>query len=144
MVVGHPRSDSLTAQLAQRARDRLAAHGFSVDVLDLHAEGFDPRTGPADEPDWEDREVVHPGGTSPGVPAVVVGCRLSSRATRLLHVLPRDVPVDELPGAVKAAMSVRRRGGRRSRVRWRRVRTCRGCGPWPVRPAAGPRGGRRG
>ncbi|CAM5351956.1 NAD(P)H dehydrogenase OS=Streptomyces glaucescens OX=1907 GN=SGLAU_32060 PE=3 SV=1 [Streptomyces glaucescens] len=56
MVVGHPRSDSLTAQLAQRARDRLAAHGFSVDVLDLHAEGFDPRTGLADEPDWEDPE----------------------------------------------------------------------------------------
>ena len=60
MVVGHPRSDALIAQLAQRARDRLAEDGFSVNVLDLHAEGFDPRTGPADEPDWEDPEKEYP------------------------------------------------------------------------------------
>ncbi|MEV2253843.1 NAD(P)H oxidoreductase [Streptomyces sp. NPDC050147] len=56
VVVGHPRSDSLTAQLAERARARLTADGFSVDMLDLHAESFDPLTWPADEPDWENRD----------------------------------------------------------------------------------------
>ncbi|MFG2989351.1 NAD(P)H oxidoreductase [Streptomyces sp. NPDC048257] len=54
VVLAHPRTDSLTAQLAGRARSRLAADGFAVDVLDLHAEGFDPRMGPEDEPDWAD------------------------------------------------------------------------------------------
>ncbi|MFF2198730.1 NAD(P)H oxidoreductase [Streptomyces sp. NPDC058157] len=54
VVVAHHRADSLTAALARRARERLAADGFPVDLLDLHAEGFDPRMGPADEPDWED------------------------------------------------------------------------------------------
>ncbi|MBT2401363.1 NAD(P)H oxidoreductase [Streptomyces sp. ISL-100] len=54
LVVAHPRPDSLTAQLAERARARLAADGYSVDVLDLHAEDFDPRMSPADEPDWAD------------------------------------------------------------------------------------------
>ncbi|MGW0548015.1 NAD(P)H oxidoreductase [Streptomyces altiplanensis] len=56
LVVAHPRPDSLTAQLAERARVRLAADGYSVDVLDLHAEDFDPRMAPADEPDWADQE----------------------------------------------------------------------------------------
>ncbi|MFG2292532.1 NAD(P)H oxidoreductase [Streptomyces sp. NPDC048603] len=54
LVVAHPRPDSLTAALAGRARDRLAAAGHEVDVLDLHAEDFDPRMTPADEPDWAD------------------------------------------------------------------------------------------
>ncbi|MET9514150.1 NAD(P)H oxidoreductase [Streptomyces sp. NPDC002994] len=54
LVVTHPRPDSLTAQLAERARVRLAEDGYSVDVLDLHAEDFDPRMIPADEPDWAD------------------------------------------------------------------------------------------
>ncbi|KUF17784.1 MULTISPECIES: NAD(P)H oxidoreductase [Streptomyces] len=54
LVTGHPRSDSLTAQLARHARDRLTAAGHAVDLLDLEAEGFDPRMTPADEPDWDD------------------------------------------------------------------------------------------
>ncbi|MER7055213.1 NAD(P)H oxidoreductase [Streptomyces sp. NPDC000351] len=54
LVHAHPRPDSLTAQLAHRAHARLTADGFTVDVLDLHAEGFDPRMTPEDEPDWAD------------------------------------------------------------------------------------------
>ncbi|CAM5483321.1 Glutathione-regulated potassium-efflux system ancillary protein KefF [Streptomyces avidinii] len=54
VVVAHPRGDSLTAQLARRAVARLTAAGHAVDLLDLHAEGFDPRLGPEDEPDWAD------------------------------------------------------------------------------------------
>ncbi|MGW4895615.1 NAD(P)H oxidoreductase [Kitasatospora sp. NPDC004240] len=54
LVVAHPRPDSLTAQLADRARKRLLAAGHEVDLLDLHAEGFDPRMTPEDEPDWAD------------------------------------------------------------------------------------------
>ncbi|WP_436774369.1 NAD(P)H oxidoreductase [Yinghuangia sp. YIM S09857] len=57
--MAHPRSDALTAAVARRARERLARGGYEVDVLDLHAEGFDPRLGPADEPDWTDRDKVY-------------------------------------------------------------------------------------
>ncbi|CAL9431682.1 Glutathione-regulated potassium-efflux system ancillary protein KefF [Actinosynnema sp. ALI-1.44] len=53
LVVAHPRRDSLTAHVADRVRARLAA-GAEVDVLDLHAEGFDPRMTEEDEPDWSD------------------------------------------------------------------------------------------
>ncbi|WP_405660263.1 NAD(P)H oxidoreductase [Streptomyces sp. RK9] len=54
LVTGHPRPDSLTAQLVRHARERLTAEGHTVDLLDLDAEGFDPRMTPADEPDWAD------------------------------------------------------------------------------------------
>ncbi|OLT31087.1 NADPH oxidoreductase [Actinomadura sp. CNU-125] len=54
LVVAHPRADSLTARVAARAGERLAAAGYRVDLLDLHAEGFDPRMTAADEPDWTD------------------------------------------------------------------------------------------
>ncbi|OKK22868.1 NADPH oxidoreductase [Streptomyces sp. CB00455] len=56
LVFAHPRRDSLTAQIAQRSRERLMADGYTVDLLDLYAEGFDPRTGTEDEPDWADRD----------------------------------------------------------------------------------------
>ncbi|MEU9706566.1 NAD(P)H oxidoreductase [Streptomyces sp. NPDC047981] len=56
LVHAHPRRDSLTAQVAALAHDRLTGAGGTVDVLDLYAEEFDPVLGPADEPDWEDRE----------------------------------------------------------------------------------------
>ncbi|MFH9073612.1 NAD(P)H oxidoreductase [Streptomyces alboflavus] len=54
LVTGHPRPDSLTAHLVRRAQERLTAEGHTVDLLDLVAEGFDPRMTPADEPDWDD------------------------------------------------------------------------------------------
>ncbi|MDV5145365.1 NAD(P)H oxidoreductase [Streptomyces sp. SBC-4] len=56
LVHAHPRSDSLTAQVADLAHARLKNEGGTVDVLDLYGEGFDPVLRPADEPDWEDRE----------------------------------------------------------------------------------------
>ncbi|WP_059005608.1 NAD(P)H oxidoreductase [Streptomyces specialis] len=63
LVVAHPRSRSLTARVAARARERLEGAGFAVDLLDLHAEGFDPRMTVADEPDWGDRDKTYSAGT---------------------------------------------------------------------------------
>lgn len=54
VVLAHPRSDSLTAAMAARAHDQLTAQGYTVDLLDLYAEGFDPSLQPVDEPDWAD------------------------------------------------------------------------------------------
>ncbi|MER5963231.1 NAD(P)H oxidoreductase [Streptomyces sp. NPDC002057] len=59
LVLAHPRTDSLTAQVAARQHARLTAEGHTVDLLDLYAEGFDPSLRPADEPDWEDREKTY-------------------------------------------------------------------------------------
>ncbi|MFD3538338.1 NAD(P)H oxidoreductase [Streptomyces sp. NPDC058662] len=56
LVLAHPRSDSLSAAVADRTRRLLEADGGSVDLLDLYAEGFDPRMTPVDEPDWKNRE----------------------------------------------------------------------------------------
>ncbi|GAA1679638.1 NAD(P)H oxidoreductase [Glycomyces endophyticus] len=56
VVIGHHRSDSLTAAVAERTAKRLAAGGYRVDVLHLEEEAFDPRNGVADEPDYGDRE----------------------------------------------------------------------------------------
>ncbi|MFE5488835.1 NAD(P)H oxidoreductase [Streptomyces virginiae] len=56
VVVAHHRSDSLTAHTARRAAARLEAAGYRIDLLDLHAEGFDPRMNAEDQPDWGNRE----------------------------------------------------------------------------------------
>ncbi|MFH8974652.1 NAD(P)H oxidoreductase [Streptomyces sp. NPDC017890] len=56
LVLAHPRSDSLTAQVAGHLQLRIKDAGDTLDLLDLYAEGFDPRLTPVDEPDWEDRE----------------------------------------------------------------------------------------
>ncbi|HEX2143342.1 MAG TPA: NAD(P)H oxidoreductase [Glycomyces sp.] len=56
VVVAHHRPESLTAAFARRAASRLEAAGYRVDLLDLHAEGFDPRNRVADEPDYGDRD----------------------------------------------------------------------------------------
>ncbi|WP_235882598.1 NAD(P)H oxidoreductase [Streptomyces apricus] len=59
VVVAHHRADSLTAHTARRAAAVLEAAGHRIDLLDLHAEGFDPRMTVADQPDWGDREKVY-------------------------------------------------------------------------------------
>ncbi len=59
LVVAHHRAGSLTAHIADRARVRLEKDGRTVDVLDLHAEDFDPRMTVADEPDWGDRDKTY-------------------------------------------------------------------------------------
>ncbi|MER7761627.1 NAD(P)H oxidoreductase [Streptomyces sp. NPDC097619] len=56
LIVGHPRPDSLTSQVAALARRRLEAAGDAVDLLDLYAEDFDPRLTTADEPEWGNRD----------------------------------------------------------------------------------------
>jgi Flavodoxin-like fold len=93
MVMAHPHGDSLTAQVAARAEARLEADGVAVDLLDLHAEGFNPRMTRADEPAWGDRDktysaevVAHMRPIDTADLIVVVfpvggtGCRPSSRA----------------------------------------------------------------
>ncbi|MFE1437330.1 NAD(P)H oxidoreductase [Streptomyces sp. NPDC058739] len=59
VVVAHHRSDSLTAHTARRAAARLEAAGYRIDLLDLHAEGFDPRMNVEDQPDWGNREKTY-------------------------------------------------------------------------------------
>ncbi|MGW7358301.1 NAD(P)H oxidoreductase [Streptomyces sp. NPDC054802] len=59
VVVAHHRTDSLTAHTARRAAVRLEAAGYRIDLLDLHAEGFDPRMNTSDQPDWGNREKTY-------------------------------------------------------------------------------------
>ncbi|MDQ8704407.1 NAD(P)H oxidoreductase [Streptomyces sp. LHD-70] len=59
VVVAHHRSDSLTAHTARRTAAQLEAAGYRIDLLDLHAEGFDPRMNVADQPDWGNREKAY-------------------------------------------------------------------------------------
>jgi putative NADPH-quinone reductase len=55
-VVSHPRTTSLTCQIAQRLVDGLRDGGNDTDVLDLYRSGFDPVLREADEPHWSERE----------------------------------------------------------------------------------------
>ncbi|RDH12507.1 NAD(P)H-dependent oxidoreductase, partial [Tsukamurella pulmonis] len=41
-VYAHPRAESLNARLRDVGAARLRADGWTVDVADLYAEGFDP------------------------------------------------------------------------------------------------------
>lgn len=59
VVVAHPRRDSLTAHIAELATHRLTAAGYRIDLLDLHAENFDPRMTAADLPEWGNREKAY-------------------------------------------------------------------------------------
>ncbi|MFM9368574.1 NAD(P)H oxidoreductase [Streptomyces sp. Da 82-17] len=56
VVMAHHRADSLTAHTTRRTVAQLEAAGHTVDLLDLHAEGFDPRMTVEDQPEWGDRE----------------------------------------------------------------------------------------
>jgi NAD(P)H dehydrogenase (quinone) len=53
-VLAHPRRGSLTGAAFDRLNAGLRAGGHGVTEADLTAEGFDPRLGPEDEPDWND------------------------------------------------------------------------------------------
>ncbi|MFG3342340.1 NAD(P)H oxidoreductase [Glycomyces sp. NPDC048151] len=59
VVVSHHRPDSLTAHIGDVVAARLKEAGYAVDLLDLRAEGFDPRMTVADQPDWDDREKAY-------------------------------------------------------------------------------------
>jgi putative NADPH-quinone reductase len=56
VVVAHHRLRSLTAHVADLVDERLTASGWQVDVLNLQAEGFDPRMTVEDQPDWANRD----------------------------------------------------------------------------------------
>ncbi|MFI1913660.1 NAD(P)H oxidoreductase [Nocardia sp. NPDC020380] len=59
VVVDHHRPDSLTMHIARRTITQLEDAGYRIDLLDLRAEGFDPRMTVADQPDWGDREKTY-------------------------------------------------------------------------------------
>ena len=42
IVLSHPEPQSFNAAMARRAAEALTAAGHTVDLADLHAEGFDP------------------------------------------------------------------------------------------------------
>lgn len=59
VVVGHHRSDSLTAAIAERAAERLRQAGYRIDLLQLQQEGFEPRNQVADEPQYDNPKPVY-------------------------------------------------------------------------------------
>jgi NAD(P)H dehydrogenase (quinone) len=52
LVLAHPRSDSLTAQAAQRFAATLRVNGHEIEHADLAVEEFSPVLREDDEPDW--------------------------------------------------------------------------------------------
>jgi NAD(P)H dehydrogenase (quinone) len=59
VVVAHHRADSLTARIGDVVAARLKEAGYAIDLLNLQAEGFDPRMTVADQPDWDDRDKAY-------------------------------------------------------------------------------------
>lgn len=59
IVVSHHRTDSLTVHIGDVVAARLKEAGYTIDLLDLNTEGFDPRMTVADQPDWDDRDKVY-------------------------------------------------------------------------------------
>lgn len=59
VVIAHHRQDSLTAHTARQAIARLKDAKYTVDILDLYAEGFNPLMTNEDEPDWGNRDKVY-------------------------------------------------------------------------------------
>lgn len=57
LVTSHPRTDSLTAAVADAFVG--TASGVRFERADLYAEGFDPSLGPEDEPDWDDPAKIY-------------------------------------------------------------------------------------
>lgn len=62
IVLAHPEPDSFNAGLKDVARTTLERRGYTVDVSDLYAEGFDPVEGPDKYSDRENTEVFAPLG----------------------------------------------------------------------------------
>lgn len=52
LIWAHPRSHSLTAQVAAEIRKEAGKQGMQVTALDLYHQGVDPVLREADEPDW--------------------------------------------------------------------------------------------
>lgn len=60
VVFDHPRRDSFCGAVLDSFAEGLVLAGHHVEIADLHAEGFDPRMTPADEPDWSAPKVYSP------------------------------------------------------------------------------------
>ncbi len=63
IVLAHPLGDSYCAALAGVVRDTLSERGHHVDLIDLYADGFDPRLSAAEraayfEPDYDPAPVA--------------------------------------------------------------------------------------
>jgi NAD(P)H dehydrogenase (quinone) len=54
VVLSHPRRNSFCGAVTDSFVAGLRAAGHAAEIADLHGEGFDPRMGEADEPDWDD------------------------------------------------------------------------------------------
>lgn len=52
IIFDHPRRDSFCGAVADQLAAGLHEAGHQTEFADLRAEGFDPRLGPEDEPDW--------------------------------------------------------------------------------------------
>ncbi|MEM7171278.1 MAG: NAD(P)H oxidoreductase [Pseudomonadota bacterium] len=59
LVFAHPRRNSLTGRIVDIFENALTASGHNVEIADLYSEGFDPRLGSADEPDWDDSKKIY-------------------------------------------------------------------------------------
>lgn len=59
LVVDHPRRTSLTFAVAQAFAEPLREAHVPLEWADLAAEGFDPRLGEADEPDWSNPRKIY-------------------------------------------------------------------------------------
>lgn len=59
IVFSHPRRNSLTRHVVDIFEETLSAKGHTVEIADLHSEGFDPVLREADEPDWYDPNKVY-------------------------------------------------------------------------------------
>lgn len=52
VIFDHPRRDSFCGAVLDAYVKGLESAGHQAEIADLHAEGFDPRMGVEDEPDW--------------------------------------------------------------------------------------------
>jgi len=59
VIFDHPRRESFCGAVLDSLIEGLAAAGHRAEIADLHAEGFDPRLPPEDEPDWNDPSKIY-------------------------------------------------------------------------------------
>jgi NAD(P)H dehydrogenase (quinone) len=57
VVFDHPRRESFCGAVLDAFVDGLHSAGHVTEIVDLRAEGFDPRLGPEDEPDWNAEKI---------------------------------------------------------------------------------------
>ncbi len=78
-ILDHPNPDSFSAAVARRFMDGASAAGHTVELADLHAEGFDPR--------WSMDDITAEGGPSPLADIAKEQARIA-RADAICFVFP--------------------------------------------------------